>query len=636
MPRKPKPETVAPETVADVAAMVPLSMLSISPLNAREAEPYAEDIAILADSIRACGLMQNLMGHQTGPDAIGIVAGGRRLRALQMIASGSDQPDPMVPVRITTDESMARIWAAAENTGRIALAPADEIRAYGRMAQSGASPATIARAFAVTERHVAQRLRLASLSQPVMDALRARRISLDQAAALTTARNPEAAEEVLQLVLRSNWEFSAAEIRRRLQGGSVPATDRRAVFVGLDRYLAAGGEVQTDLLTDHTRLLDEDLLHDLFTQRLMEAVADEGIARGWSDVRHFTDAYIDYSAASGMDALHRVPVDLPEGDAEELDELLRLGEMDELTDAQADRLDELQARAAGDYSAEDIATGILWLYVDREGRLQQFGPYRPRVAKPEQADGTAGVTPGESRAMPESLRTDLSRIRLAALQLDLMDCPDLMADLLGYALDTGFSAWASPLAISVTRQVIQPEKPDGTALPERLTRQDGTRIGQPSFEGFTEWRQQPLTVRRAALALGLARAFTGHSSIAPHLAATLKSNPRLIWTPTGPGYLSRLPGPALDAIWAELVPADREPTPARFRALKKAEKAGHLHRLFNDSDFREAIGLSRAENAAIDAWLPAELQWPAVETDDAEAPETADDDTGDQSGDAAA
>ena len=74
----------------------------------------------------------------------------------------------------------------------------------------------------------------------------------------------------------------------------------------------------------------------------------------------------------------------------------------------------------------------------------------------------------------------------------------------------------------------------------------------------------------------------------------------------------------MDEVWCNLVPDDRIPTHATFRALKKADKAGNLHKLFNNDDFREAIGLSREQNTRIDAWLPAELQWPAVEIATAE------------------
>ena len=76
-------------------------------------------------------------------------------------------------------------WASAENAAREDITPADEIRAFGRMKTRGASVPEIALAFAVTEARVYQRLALANLPEPVLDALAAGEISLGTAKAFT-------------------------------------------------------------------------------------------------------------------------------------------------------------------------------------------------------------------------------------------------------------------------------------------------------------------------------------------------------------------------------------------------------------------------------------------------------------------
>ncbi|WP_208348957.1 ParB/Srx family N-terminal domain-containing protein [Pseudaestuariivita rosea] len=91
---------------------IPLNHLTLSPLNPRQA-CTAEDITALATSIRTVGLMQNLMGFQSAEGdsetTIAIVAGGRRLRALQQIAAedGTDPSTIVVPVRVTDDLAQA-------------------------------------------------------------------------------------------------------------------------------------------------------------------------------------------------------------------------------------------------------------------------------------------------------------------------------------------------------------------------------------------------------------------------------------------------------------------------------------------------------------------------------------------------
>ncbi|MDP1575829.1 MAG: ParB/Srx family N-terminal domain-containing protein, partial [Cypionkella sp.] len=244
-------------TIRNPSMMIPLADLYVHALNART-EPPPEDIAALADSIAELGLLQNLAGFadtdnpEQSSGKVGIVAGGRRLRALQLLAirEGRDPQTTTVPVRVTLQEDEARLWASAENTARQALHPADEVRAYARMEAAGADITKIARAFAVRDRHVQQRLRLAKLPNEALAALRRDQISLDQAAALTTARNDEALLTELHRVTTSQWSTSAADIRNKLASDSISGEDRRLKFVSLQTYRDAGGAVLEDLFSD--------------------------------------------------------------------------------------------------------------------------------------------------------------------------------------------------------------------------------------------------------------------------------------------------------------------------------------------------------------------------------------------------
>ena len=141
-----------------------LDRLYLSPMNPREgADP--DSLRLLAQSIKVAGLIQNLAGHLDDDGRVGIVAGGRRLRAMSDL-SPEDRAEAglaEIPVRIAPDEATARAWASIENTAREALHPADEIRAYGRMAGTGSDVPAIARVFGQSEAHVYRRLALAAL-----------------------------------------------------------------------------------------------------------------------------------------------------------------------------------------------------------------------------------------------------------------------------------------------------------------------------------------------------------------------------------------------------------------------------------------------------------------------------------------
>ena len=142
----------APETIETVA----LSDLYLSDINPRQ-HVADEGIALLVESLVACGLIQNLSGLRDADGKVGIVAGGRRLRALNIAVT--ERADlAQVPVKITDNPFVAEQWANAENTAREELDPIDEVRAYGKMAAKSLSVGKISNAFGVTEAHVRRRL----------------------------------------------------------------------------------------------------------------------------------------------------------------------------------------------------------------------------------------------------------------------------------------------------------------------------------------------------------------------------------------------------------------------------------------------------------------------------------------------
>lgn len=186
-------------------ARFPLASLSLSPLNPRQNVPENEVIE-LADSLWSAGLIQNISGLLTDEGGAEIVAGGRRLRALQYLADKhpdleTKRPDLANPlVNLAPDRTTAEAWANTENIARKALEPADEIRAYGKMSANGATAGNIARAFAVTEKHVYRRLALSKFPEAVLDALAKGEINLSAAACFTISDDEEHSVEVLNEV----------------------------------------------------------------------------------------------------------------------------------------------------------------------------------------------------------------------------------------------------------------------------------------------------------------------------------------------------------------------------------------------------------------------------------------------------
>lgn len=83
-----KQQPIQADSASAVILQIPLEMLYISDLNPRKAVSEAH-IESLADSIERFGLIHNLAGLMGEDGKIGIVAGGCRLRAIQIIAERS-------------------------------------------------------------------------------------------------------------------------------------------------------------------------------------------------------------------------------------------------------------------------------------------------------------------------------------------------------------------------------------------------------------------------------------------------------------------------------------------------------------------------------------------------------------------
>ena len=95
------------------------------------------------------------------------------------------------------------------------------------------------------------------------------------------------------------------------------------------------------------------------------------------------------------------------------------------------------------------------------------------------------------------------------------------------------------------------------------------------------------------------------ASLGALLADDLSIDIRKMWTPDAAIYFSRCSQPHLVDHFVELTGFEHDDE--RVQAFEKQAKGGKvkdLHDLLHDLSVREAMGMSRADNARIDAWLP--------------------------------
>ena len=594
-------------------ARMQLSALTLSDLNPREHVTEAE-IDAMADSIAQLGLLQNLIGLQIdGDDLIYIVGGGKRLRAMQKLTREGFMPkhayDPVM-VLITRDPVQAVAMAGAENNARQNLNHADEIQSYLTLSTRGLTTSVIAATYGQTEGHVRRMLKLAELPAVIMANLGKGAISIDQARAFTFGRDAAAMIDLLRAVLERG--LNPAQIRHALTPESVSSTDWRVEYVGLDAYLAAGGHQIEDLFSDYFRLTDEPLLQKLFLakgQAETEALRADG---GWKWATFVPERWIDHALMSKLTAIYPSPGVLPGGDQARLDHLAAQAQC---TEAEVAEMKAMEARAKRRFSDEDRASSGFFTTA-KDGKLQIYNHYRRPADAPARIDPETGVaiTPAvETKGHPENLRSDLGRIKLAAMQTALMGHPELLYNLLTFCLCAGIYGGSRPLDITLTRQPVEPERLDGTTLDARLT-PPALDTTDASADAFRAWCDLSASHRDQLLTQALARAYRpGTGSLADYIAALVQPDVRSIWTPTAAGFLGRTSADYLDALFAKLTDATPESLPvAVFGLLKKAAKAKELESLFADMSVREAMGLSRAQNEVIDGWLLPELQWGAT------------------------
>ncbi len=369
---------------------IPLSRLALAPENVRKTPPDDAAQAQLRASIAAHGLLENLVvrpdgAREDGAERFAVVAGGRRLAALQALAEdGAIDPGRPVPCLVAAGGDAGEL-SLAENAVRIAMHPADQVTAFGELARSGATVAAIAARFGIGERTVEQRLRLGNAAAELLDAYRADEIDLETLKAFAVTADRERQLAVWAQVSGQGYRPSAWQVKRLLTEERVPAGSDVARFVGVEAYEAAGGAVLRDLFADRHEdgvwLEDAGLLTDL-AMRKLRAAADE-LATRWKWAEAMVE--VDWTAAARCGRIQPEPGEpTPEEETEtgrlrtRFDELAALDEEDwsEELEAEADsveaRLEEIEAAVRGraTFRREDFSIAGCIVAVGRGGTLE--------------------------------------------------------------------------------------------------------------------------------------------------------------------------------------------------------------------------------------------------------------------------
>ncbi len=395
---------------------IPFDKLVLSQANVRKVKAGVS-IGELADDIVRRTLLQSLNvrpilgddGVETG--RFEVPAGGRRFRALELLVKQKRLASTaMIPcvVKAANDKVSAEEDSYAENTFREQLHPLDQFRAMQVMVDKGQDIESIAAHFLVTPAVVNQRLKLARVS-PKLHAIYAEDgMTLEQLMAFSVADDHERQEQLWEQ-LEHSYNKSAAFIRQKLTENTVHAADKRALFVGVDAYVAAGGSVMRDLFQqdDGGWLTDPALLDKLVEAKLV-AEGERIGGEGWKWIATAVD--LPWGVTQGLREIDGSEMPMTAEEEAQLAQLQDEADALESEWADADEIpDEVNVRIVAideeigalverpkSFDAEDMARAGVFVSIEGDGSLCiERGYVRPEdepvVAQPagEGHDGSA-------------------------------------------------------------------------------------------------------------------------------------------------------------------------------------------------------------------------------------------------------
>tara|TARA_Y100000815_G_scaffold15371_1_gene13503 strand:- start:1482 stop:2861 length:1380 start_codon:yes stop_codon:yes gene_type:complete len=419
---------------------------------------------------------------------------------------------------------------------------------------------------------------------------------------------------------------------------TVRGSDPRAVLVGRDAYIAAGGRIERELFDDDASesWIDVALLEDLAHKAMEEAAGKAALEFGLAWVRPTLGNYVSHDLVEGMSRLPCEPAPMTEKEVRELGELeadydrvaavLEDEDSDEEEIAKAERELVVIDRAMRELNdrppvlADELKSEAgAFLVLSRNGEPTLVPQYytETEVIADEgvvEAIEESGAAKPKGSSLSQRLLDELAMQRRDILAIHLANDPALALDFMVFTLaDADGHDWRAKKASTLVGSVASgpvtgfeaKDAPASAALAEFAGSLDESwRSGETDVERFARFRALSEEARSAWLGHVLSRTLVAslacedERSVPMHeaLGALLEIETAQWWRPTAANYFDRVAKArtleALDAAGGpELV--------SRYAASKKAELASAAERIFSGNFIGEAEVKGRAQ-----AWVP--------------------------------
>jgi ParB family chromosome partitioning protein len=585
---------------------IPLNKLTKADTNVRKTGENS--ITELAASIQAHGLLHNLIVIKTKSDKYQVIAGSRRLAALNKLAKEKMIPKTFgVPCRVVDGEAGTET-SLAENVIRTNMHPADQFDAFRSLVDKGIGVEEVAARFGVTPTTVRQRLKLAHVAPRLFELYRTDEITLDQLMALAITDDHAAQEQVWDSA--QEWQRQPQALRRALTETKVDASsDRRALLVGVEAYTQAGGQIERDLFQPQHEgyLTDTALLERLVAEKL-EALANEVRGEGWKWVEILP--FANYSDLSKFDRIYPVHMPVSPEIRSEIEALQ--AEQEQISQAHQDaeeyppdvdermaeieeRIEELNEQTR-QYREEEkkLAGAVVSIESIHRGLVRSEDKRKVQAAK---SGGDTENDDGEESAevqLSAALVEDLTAQRTAAMRAVLATRPDVALVVAAHALALQV-CYETPCYNVGSALSLASEK-GGCRLESHVKGIETSIAHTRSSEIHSQWLkhipEEPeelwdwLLDQEQSVVMELLAFCVGQTVHAVRLAHDSGSAPRFLaadrlakalnldmadwWTPTGENYLGRV---KKDQILEAISEGTGETNLEELRKLKKGELA---------------------------------------------------------------
>ena len=277
----PTAATVLPTPMTTIK--VRLGDFGLAPENLRFKEPADDGVPQLADTILAAGVVIPPIvrpGQKGEPRFMALDGRRRRLGLLLLRDRGDLTDDYEIDCLLAETQAQQVAGVMLPATEHAPVHIADVITAIGKLRKSKLDTQAIAAALGYAELEIKRLEALSAVHADVLKALRAGKLTLKQVRLFARLPDKKQQAEIARTAL--DGHFQDYQLRRVIEGDRTTVDDDRFTLVGMERYVAPGGRVSSDLFGElPDSLLDPEVLQTAWRERV-QPVVDKLTADGLS------------------------------------------------------------------------------------------------------------------------------------------------------------------------------------------------------------------------------------------------------------------------------------------------------------------------------------------------------------------